>query len=114
MNRRNRMNIAPYARRPLSPSIEQRDAGQDALDQFPLPRGAGAGIDVLRIGARGLFGDADLRRRFGQGEAVGEQHREPRLRVAEAEERREMGRSEERRVGKERVSTCRYRWPPYD
>src|SRR3546814_8109750 len=33
--------------------------------------------------------------------------------VVDAGTRSEAGRSEERRVGKECVSTCRSRWPPY-
>src|SRR3546814_9228581 len=35
------------------------------------------------------------------------------VRVAERVRRRDRGRSEERRVGKECVSTCRSRWSPY-
>src|SRR3546814_10765503 len=31
----------------------------------------------------------------------------------DGDKRRVRARSEERRVGKERVSTCRYRWSPY-
>src|SRR3546814_7113330 len=40
----------------------------------------------------------------------------PRLRLGSAHAKqghRDNGRSEERRVGKECVSTCRYRWSPY-
>src|SRR3546814_13107532 len=35
------------------------------------------------------------------------------IRALAREGRHEMGRSEERRVGKECVSTCRSRWSPY-
>src|SRR3546814_16009654 len=40
-------------------------------------------------------------------------HRKTESAIALAETQRRLGRSEERRVGNEGVSTCRYRWSPY-
>src|SRR3546814_15789251 len=55
------------------------------------------GFDLLHLADHGAHGAASS--------AVGLLHRLP-LRAAHP-------RSEERRVGKECVSTCRYRWSPY-
>src|SRR3546814_14540236 len=72
-------------------------------DQFGLRRGMGLlGIDILN--ERGLAGAIA---------EFGESYSFAGLLDATTFERRKARRSEERRGGKECVSTCRSRWSPY-
>src|SRR3546814_8664812 len=65
-------------------------------------------VDATQLFHRRILGMSVLIFRNAQGEAVALQDRCPH-RFAPLS----MGRSEERRVGKECVSTCRSRWSPY-
>src|SRR3546814_20575549 len=73
-----------------------------------------------RLGLRFLAIDKDVlsiapKRKIEQGLALGGQHSGPaRLPLLQRQDiLRHQTRSEERRVGKECVSTCRSRWSPY-
>src|SRR3546814_2468947 len=76
--------------------------------------GAGARHDLERGRARPAYSACWIGGRFradrrGVGGSTGRQKRSD----AKKTSRRVNRRSEERRVGKEWVSTCRYRWSPY-
>src|SRR3546814_14986259 len=83
----------------------QVKAGASGEDR-DLARGMGLGDDVARFGrpARGIM------RLCGVDMAKEAVRHTVHLRVRRA---RRQDRSEERRVGKECVSTCRSRWSPY-
>src|SRR3546814_12922140 len=81
---------------------------------IPLAGNAKKKIGKLKSGARGVFGfqdagDAVLRVAPAQ-HPVGQRRR---LRLSTGQRHHLRRRSEERRVGKEWVSTCRSRWSTY-
>src|SRR3546814_12926616 len=110
--------MADPGRHPRDPRDDHREPGGDfgrlLVDPAGDPAGlhaasarrayerVGGGTDLYPDGQLGVDGDGDPPR--------------PRLRVVEQSRRRLWhrgdGRSEERRVGKECVSTFRYRWWP--
>src|SRR3546814_16940293 len=66
-------------------------------------------VDVLQVKLDGVFGDENTARYFLVRNAVGEIDEDLLFAIGQRFQRR----SEERRVGKECVSTCRSRWSPY-
>src|SRR3546814_21100346 len=80
-----------------------------------------AGPDLTFVGARRTLGAGILPNNrgtlmgwIGNSQAIKPNNRMPPYTVLTAEQLRILAvRSEERRVGKEGVSTCRYRWAPY-
>src|SRR3546814_6541359 len=71
------------------------------------------GIKAERVGIEPRAGDENVRLALHQPEELAEQHRRSESDDLAATPEIEAGRSEERRVGKECVSTCRSRWSPY-
>src|SRR3546814_13498402 len=62
-------------------------------------------VRILVIGATGVLGRPTVRQLVRQGHEV--------VALVKSAESAAVARSEERRVGKECVSTCRSRWSPY-
>src|SRR3546814_14445852 len=83
-------------------------ARQRAVDDGERARGA---AEQYRLGQRPMDGGVEARDRLG-----GFQHQTSAPPPNEKNDRKKLdaaNRSEERRVGKECVSTCRSRWSPY-
>src|SRR3546814_20356043 len=85
----------------------RRDIGEKA--EFRAARRQGVDQRVAIVDALADLGEENEHR------AVGTHERgvDARDRMETLQAQRKFGRSEERRVGKECVSTCRYRWSPY-
>src|SRR3546814_11591403 len=95
------MRISDWSSDVCSSDLQRRDGQRD-----PLERGFGR----ERVGRKA----PDRQRIVGAGIGVGEQRRDVAVAThAQPGERKMRDRSEERRVGKECVSTCRTRWSPY-
>src|SRR3546814_3143754 len=76
---------------------------------------AGRGDGVLRREEVVGMGDSDrIDREHHPAIDGSHEHQEPQVLATGRRERGRGGRSEERRVGKECVSTCRSRWSPYN
>src|SRR3546814_7180879 len=68
---------------------------------------------TLKSGSYVLNATKGKKERFGRILQMHANHREEIDEVYAGDIAAAVGRSEERRVGKECVSTCRYRWSPY-
>src|SRR3546814_13961087 len=96
------MRISDWSSDVCSSDLVDRARAQsaDSGDALGQPLHLGIKLVVARLGRKG---DADPQHRFAQRRA--RRHLQQLL--------AEPGRSEERRGGKECVSTCRSRWSPY-
>src|SRR3546814_15761614 len=115
------------ARRRSGAGRERRDAAETVgVRLVPQQRSEGADdrhrLYAARAAVQRLYRQASLRRDPGGKEGEGRRRRHDRISRGHGArqklrlggcERRAAGRSEERRVGKECVSTCRSRWSPY-
>src|SRR3546814_18957003 len=106
------MRISDWSSDVCSSDLLGQDAVQFILAVHPrLKQAAFASREILvdRIVQRHIFGTQRNRRIEGEGRAVVVVEFDENGRHALAD----LGRSEERRVGNECVSTCRSRWSPY-
>src|SRR3546814_17229264 len=96
---------------------EQTDAGRRLDDLVLVGNGDGEGSGIVHPGGplvHVIAMETDPPALVGLRDVSAERLRHDLVPEADADELRPpLGRSEERRVGKECVSTCRSRWSPY-